>query len=86
MPSETRTSSSPVLSGTTASKITWGWPDNIVGLDRWTEVALVRSGFGRPTTPKDGETIFRSTRAEIKQDYLVIRCHGGAVPCAHDLR
>ena len=41
-------------------EITWGWPETILaGLDSWTEVAVVRSGFGRPFTPKDGQTVFR---------------------------
>lgn len=40
--------------------VTWGWPTRF---DTWAEVALIRSGFGHPSTVNDGETLFRSTRA-----------------------
>jgi phage tail-like protein len=43
-----------------AVTLDWGWPTNVTGT--WTEVALVRSGFGRPSTVTDGETIFWSTK------------------------
>src|SRR4051794_27738003 len=39
-------------------EILWGWP-----LHRptdWLEVALVRSTFGSPSTPQDGQTVFRA--------------------------
>jgi len=39
--------------------IEWGWPPGLA--DTWLEVALVRAGFGRPSTPNDGQTIFRAT-------------------------
>jgi hypothetical protein len=39
--------------------VTWGWPTKTAA---WEEVALVRSGFGHPSTVNDGVTIFRSTR------------------------
>ena len=43
-----------------SAQISWGWP---VGLaEKWTEVALVRSGFGDPITVNDGETLFRSPK------------------------
>ena len=47
--------------------ITWGWP-KVMG-DKWTEVALVRSSFGRPNTPNDGVTVFRETRDRLLIDY-----------------
>ena len=36
-------------------EITWGWPSSIEQV--WTDVALVRSAFGRPSTVNDGQTI-----------------------------
>jgi hypothetical protein len=36
-------------------EITWGWPSSIQ--DVWTDVALVRSAFGRPSTVNDGQTV-----------------------------
>jgi hypothetical protein len=36
-------------------EITWGWPTTIENV--WTEVALVRSAFGRPSTVNDGQTV-----------------------------
>lgn len=36
-------------------EITWGWPASIQ--DTWTDVALVRSAFGRPSTVNDGQTV-----------------------------
>lgn len=41
--------------------VTWGWPPRF---DTWDEVALVRSGFGHPSTVNDGVTLFRSTRTD----------------------
>jgi hypothetical protein len=41
--------------GYDAIKIWWGVPPE--GLNRWTYMALVRSGFGHPSTPTDGEII-----------------------------
>lgn len=47
-----------------SAQIAWGWP---VGLEeKWSEVVLVRSGFGDPITVSDGETVFRSP----KEGYL----------------
>lgn len=43
--------------------VSWGWPDSY---SDWTEVAVVRSGFGHPSTVNDGVTIFRSTRDEYE--------------------
>lgn len=48
-------------------EIAWGWPTNI-GTD-WLEVALVRSGFGRPITPADGMTVFHATRDALLIDF-----------------
>jgi len=47
-------------------EVRWGWPTEIEFL--WQEVALVRSAFGHPTVPEDGETIYRRTRAEAAID------------------
>lgn len=45
----------PVLHDTV--RIEWGWP--LAPNDTWLEVSLVRSAFGRPSTPNDGQTIYR---------------------------
>ena len=50
------------------AELTWGWPTEVQ--NTWQAVALVRSGFGRPVTPKEGLTIFRSTRADMKEAYM----------------
>ena len=34
-------------------------------IENWKEVALVRSQFGTPTTPIDGQTLFRRLRKEM---------------------
>ena len=47
------------------TEILWGWPT--VHPD-WEEVALVRSTFGHPSTPRDGMTVFRATRAVFEVD------------------
>jgi phage tail-like protein len=49
----------------TTVEIQWGWPPMFEGRltgDPWLEVALVRSTFGRPSTPNDGQTVFRAFR------------------------
>jgi hypothetical protein len=45
-------------------EILWGWP---VSLPTWEEVALVRSTFGHPSTPRDGQTVFRAMRNEFEE-------------------
>ena len=52
-----------VTTGYGAIDLSWGWPE---GYEDWTEVAIVRSGFGHPSTVNDGVTIFRSTRDEYQ--------------------
>lgn len=47
----------------TTAEIAWGWPVNIE--ERWSEVALVRSGFGHPVTPNDGQTVFRALKTDF---------------------
>lgn len=42
-------------------ELMWGWP---IRFSAWTEVALVRSAFGHPSTVNDGMTIFSSTRTD----------------------
>ena len=54
-----------VYKGTTkddygSAQLAWGWPTGLE--EKWTEVALVRSGFGDPTTVTDGQTVFWSTK------------------------
>ena len=51
----------------TTMEILWGWPKDIG--DTWTEVALVRSGFGRPVTVNDGETVFRATHGSMLVEF-----------------
>lgn len=46
-------------------EITWGWPVSIQ--DVWTDVALVRSSFGRPSTVNDGQTILSATHSAFVQ-------------------
>ena len=46
-------------------EITWGWPSSIENV--WTDVALVRSAFGRPSTVNDGQTIMSATHAAFVQ-------------------
>jgi phage tail-like protein len=43
-------------------RIEWDWPVEEGQLQNWGEVALVRSQFGIPTTPNDGQVVFRSLR------------------------
>ena len=53
-----------------SAQISWGWP---VGLEeKWEEVALVRSGFGDPTTVNDGETVFSSPKGGFLDDQGVL--------------
>jgi hypothetical protein len=40
-------------------EIEWDWPPQ---LSMWQEVVLVRSSFGRPSTPNDGQVVFRRGR------------------------
>jgi hypothetical protein len=46
-------------------EITWGWPASIENV--WTEVALVRSAFGRPSTVNDGQTILSAPHSAFVQ-------------------
>jgi hypothetical protein len=46
-------------------EIMWGWPAAIE--DVWTDVALVRSAFGRPSTVNDGQTIMLAKRDAFYQ-------------------
>ena len=39
-------------------RIEWTWPFEGGSTQNWKEVALVRSMFGSPTTPMDGQTVF----------------------------
>lgn len=48
----------------TTVRIEWDWPTEDGGT--WNEIALVRSAFGIPTTPNDGQTVFRSMRAAFE--------------------
>lgn len=41
--------------------VEWGWP--LAPNDTWLEMSIVRSAFGRPSTPNDGQTIYRQLRA-----------------------
>ena len=45
------------------AEVGWGWPINIE--EKWSEVALVRSGFGFPTTVNDGQTVFRAGKPDF---------------------
>ena len=45
------------------AEIGWGWPVNIT--EKWSEVALVRSGFGFPVTVNDGQTVFRAGKPDF---------------------
>ncbi len=47
----------------TSVRIEWDWPAEVGQTLNWQEVALVRSMFGTPTTPNDGQTVFRSLRS-----------------------
>lgn len=44
-------------------EIVWGWPVTIAMV--WEEVALVRSSYGHPSTPSEGQTVFRGTRKAL---------------------
>lgn len=45
---------------TGVTEVHWGWP---IGYgEDWTEVSLVRSAFGAPSTVNDGQTVFRAAR------------------------
>lgn len=48
-----------VTTGYGSIDLSWGWPEDY---SDWTEVAIVRSGFGHPSTVNDGVTVFRSTK------------------------
>lgn len=52
-----------VASGYGTIDLSWGWPDDY---SDWTEVSVVRSGFGHPSTVNDGVTVFRSKRDEYQ--------------------
>lgn len=45
-------------------EIMWGWP---TAHPEWEEIALVRSTFGHPSTPRDGMTVFRAMRNEFEE-------------------
>ena len=47
-------------------EVAWGWPTSV---KNWLEVSLVRSGFGRPKTVNDGQTVFRATREAMEIDF-----------------
>jgi hypothetical protein len=47
------------------TEILWGWP---TAHPNWQEVALVRSTFGHPSTPRDGMTVFRALRSDFDTD------------------
>lgn len=51
-------------------EILWSWPNTIA--DTWQEVALVRSTFGAPATPRDGMTVFRAMRSDFERDAGVV--------------
>lgn len=42
--------------------LTWGWPEKY---DSWESIALVRSGFGHPSTVNDGVVIYRVERDDF---------------------
>jgi phage tail-like protein len=46
-------------------EILWGWPTQH---PTWSEVALVRSSFGHPSTPRDGLTVFRAEREDFESE------------------
>ena len=46
--------------------IEWGWPQ--APNDQWLELSIVRSAFGRPSTPNDGQTIYRQPRSVYLND------------------
>jgi hypothetical protein len=46
--------------------ITWGVPPAFSS--RWAQVAIVRSAFGRPFTPQEGVTIYKSGPPEFESD------------------
>lgn len=52
-----------VTNGYGSIELSWGWPKTH---SDWTEVSVVRSGFGHPSTVNDGVTVFRSTRSEYE--------------------
>ena len=49
-----------------SAEVMWGWP--LAVEEKWDEVALVRSGFGHPSTPTDGETVFRALKSDFTDD------------------
>ena len=55
------------------AEVAWGWPVSIE--ERWSEVALVRSGMGEPLTVNDGQTVFRA----LKTDFDGLDAAGNAV-------
>ena len=46
------------------AQVTWGWGASDI-TEKWSEVALVRSGMGFPTTPMDGQTVFRANKSQF---------------------
>jgi len=54
-----RTTLTAVTSGYGLIDLSWSWPEEYRD---WTEVAIVRSGFGHPSTVNDGVTVLRATK------------------------
>ena len=46
------------------AQVTWGWGSKDI-TETWSEVSLVRSGMGYPTTPMDGQTVFRASKDQF---------------------
>lgn len=47
-------------------QLLWSWPLQLA--PNWYEVALIRSAFGCPSNPRDGEQVFRALRTEFDHD------------------
>lgn len=59
----TKSSLTAVTSSHDAIELSWAWPTEYAD---WTEVAIVRSGFGHPSTVNDGVTVYRDTKEEYE--------------------
>lgn len=46
-------------------EIEWNLPDELLRNDVWSEVCIVRSAFGNPSTVNDGQVIYRETKATL---------------------
>ena len=44
-------------------ELSWAWPSEYAS---WKEVAIIRSGFGHPSTVNDGVTVYRDTKDEYE--------------------